>query len=35
MLDEWKCLIDDAQELLPSLRLSSSEHQKLWREELE
>jgi hypothetical protein len=35
MLDEWKCLIDDAQQLLPSPRLCSSEHQKLWKEELE
>lgn len=26
MLDEWKCQIDDAQQLLPSPRLSSSEH---------
>jgi hypothetical protein len=34
-LNEWKGLINDTQQLLPSPRLSSSERQRLWKEELE
>jgi hypothetical protein len=34
-LNEWKGLIHDTQQPLPSLRLSSCECQSLWKEELE
>ncbi len=34
-LNEWKGLINDTQQPLPSPSLSSSEHQSLWKEELE
>jgi len=34
-LNEWKGLIIDTQQPLPSPRLSSSERQRLWKEELE
>jgi hypothetical protein len=33
--NEWKGLINDIQQPLPSPRLSSSERQRLWKEELE
>lgn len=29
------CLIDDTQQFLPSLGLSSNKHQRLWKKELE
>jgi hypothetical protein len=34
-LNEWKGLINDTQQPLPSPRLRSSEHQRLWKEKLE
>jgi hypothetical protein len=34
-LNEWKGLINDTQQPLPSPGLSSSERQSLWKEELE
>jgi hypothetical protein len=34
-LNEWKSLINDTQQPLPSPRLSSSERQRLWKGELE